>query len=379
VLLCGRSDLLAKPGGDTRQIISLQRHIGAKLSLELHPRLSDVDVVHVFNLSRPMEPAVQVAHARRHGKRVICTTIFQNLREYNRRGRHGAGQHLFRLLGGRDHWLETTRAVTNLLASGRGGVQHGGPTLVRALLSHRGRAASVLQAGILENSDWVVFNSSLEEETVQSCFQTEFRRRTIVPVGIDPEELEAAQPEHFLRRYRVAPGFVLSVGRLEDLKNQLGLIRALADLPLPLVLIGPENPRHRAYARSVARAAAARPRTLVIRRITRPMLLSAMAAAAVHALPSWFETAGLASMEAGAVGCAVVSTDRGYGRAVLGDEAFYCDPSRHASIRRAVVGALERGPSERLRDRLLTHFTEQNAAKAMGEIYRRVSAEDSGS
>lgn len=371
VLLCGRPDLLTKPGGDTRQILGLLQHLGpsASLGLELQPRLAGIDVVHLFNLSRPVEPAVQAEHARRSGRPVVCTTIFQDLAEYNRRGRHGAGRALFRLLGRQDSRLETVRALVNLSRAGRRAVLHGLPMLARL-------GATGLQARILENCALLVFNSSLEEETVRRCVPIPSRPpdAAVVPVGIEPDEIAPVDPRPFLEGYGIEPGFVLSVGRIEDLKNQLGLIRALQHAPLPLVLVGAVNPLHRAYARAVARAAAARPRTLLLHRIERPLVLSAMAAAAVHVLPSWFETAGLASLEAAAAGCAVVSTDRGYARAYLEEDASYCDPSDPASIRQAVERALGRGPSARLRQRVTARFTAANSARAMADLYRQVAA-----
>lgn len=377
VLLCGRPDLLTKPGGDTRQILSLARHLGpaARLSLELRPKLDGVQLVHLFNLSRPIEPAVQLDWARRHGRPVVLTPIYQDLREYNRRGRHGAGRLAFRALGAQDGRLETARALLNLARAGGDAVRAGLPLLARGALDRGGDAALALQEGLLASSDLRVFNSSLEEQTVQRCLPTvPVRSGAVVPVGVDPDELAAADPRPFLRRYGLAPGFVLSVGRVEDLKNQLALLRALApQRALQLVLIGQPNPRHAGYVDAVARAAAARPRTMLIHRLERPLLLSAMAAAAVHVLPSWFETVGLVSLEAAALGCAVVSTDRGYAREYLGEEACYCDPSVPGSIERAVLEALERGGSAALRRRVLERYTEPAVARRMGELYRQVA------
>jgi glycosyltransferase involved in cell wall biosynthesis len=116
----------------------------------------------------------------------------------------------------------------------------------------------------------------------------------------------------------------------------------------------------------------ARPRTLLIHDLERALLLSAMRAAAVHVLPSWFETAGLTSLEAAAAGCAVVSTDRGYAAAYLEQEAHYCDPGDPGSIRRAVRRALAAGPSERLRQRVLERFTEERSAAEVDRVYRSV-------
>jgi hypothetical protein len=212
VLLCGRSDLMTKPGGDTRQIAGLARHLGARVSTELRPRLDGADLVHVFNLSRPVEPAVQVEHARRHGRKVVCSPIYQDLAEYNRLGRRGPGRWLHRALAGRDAWLETARAARNLASGGPPALRAGAGLLASALLESGAAASSVLQARLLENSDLLVFNSSLEAETVQRFFPAAGRQSAAeVPVGVDPDEVAAPDPRPFLHRYRLEPGFVLSV------------------------------------------------------------------------------------------------------------------------------------------------------------------------
>ena len=379
VLLCGRPDLLAKPGGDTRQIRTLQRCLGhdAGLSLELSPDCAGYDLVHVFNLSRPVEPAVQAEHAWSQGLPVVCTPIYQDLWRYNRWGRVGAGRAVFELLGRDDARLEDARALVNLLRAGPAELLRRRALcgdLARHAMGGRGRSAVDLQRRLLAKSQAVVFNSTLEGERLARCLDlsTDDIAGEVVPVGIDPAELEDADPAPFSRRFGLER-FVLSVGRIEDLKNQRTLIEALADLPLPLVIVGGVNPRHRWYNRSLERAAAARPRTLLLRGLPRPMLISALAAAAVHVLPSWFETAGLTSLEAALAGCAVVSTDCGYARAYLGDEAEYCDPADPGSIGRAVDAALARGPSEALRRRVLERFTVEASAAAMEDIYRRVA------
>lgn len=378
VLLCGRPDLLSKPGGDTRQILTLHQHLGgaSRLSLQLRPALRGVDVVHVFNLSRPLEPAVQAEHARRAGLPVVCTPIYQDLREYNRRGRYGAGRLLFRLLGRDDRRLEDLRALVNLTRAGAE-APAALPLLARACARHLPGAGdrSDLQQRVLESATTVVFNSRLEAETVQrSNLIRELppSRQAIAPLGVVPEELEQLDPGPFVRRFGVE-GFVLSVARLEDLKNQLALIRALEGEPVPLVLVGQPNRLHRGYCRAVQAAARARPRTLLLR-LDRPLLLSAMAAAAVHALPSWFETAGLTSLEAAVAGCVIVSTDRGYARAYLGDDAIYCSPCAPDSIRSAVLQARGARPSAALRQRILSRFTVAHTAAAMQQIYERAAA-----
>jgi len=104
------------------------------------------------------------------------------------------------------------------------------------------------------------------------------------------------------------------------------------------------------------------------------MVLSAFAAADLHVQPSWVETAGLASLEAAVLDCAVVSTSEGYARAYLGEEAHYCDPAKPESIRCAVDRALRDGPSASLRRTIFTRFTLRESLSAMERIYEEAAA-----
>jgi hypothetical protein len=99
-------------------------------------------------------------------------------------------------------------------------------------------------------------------------------------------------------------------------------------------------------------------------------LASAYAAAKVHALPGWFETPGLSTLEAAAAGCNVVSTDRGLAREYLEDMAWYCDPRSLESIREAVLAAYKAPRGERLGEHVRERYTWERAAERTLEGYR---------
>jgi hypothetical protein len=76
------------------------------------------------------------------------------------------------------------------------------------------------------------------------------------------------------------------------------------------------------------------------------------------------------SLEAGAAGCNIVSTDRGSAREYLEEMAWYCDPRSVESVREAVQAAYEAPRSERLREHIQEHFTWRQAAEQTVEGYR---------
>ncbi len=76
-------------------------------------------------------------------------------------------------------------------------------------------------------------------------------------------------------------------------------------LGLPLVVIGEAPPGCEEYEQICRRAGMGRVTWLGRLDHHDPLLASAYAAARVFALPSWFETPGLAALEAGLAGCAI--------------------------------------------------------------------------
>src|SRR5581483_4587265 len=87
----------------------------------------------------------------------------------------------------------------------------------------------------------------------------------------------------------------------------------------------------------------ATPRTQFLPQMTPAEIFALMSRAAVHVLPSWCETPGLASLEAAAAGAQVVVGNRGSEFDYFGTHAEYADPVDPASIREAVLRALTRG------------------------------------
>ncbi len=191
----------------------------------------------------------------------------------------------------------------------------------------------------------------------------------MVPNGVLPA-IGRASPEEFLRRFGTFP-FVLSVGRIEPRKNTLGLIRG--------------GPAARAAAGGGGRSAAgvralrggvpagpAGDRTIWLGRLDHddPLLASAYAAARVFALPSWFETPGLAALEAALAGCAVV------------DHAIWVDPGvlrrsgrvrtsgtawRDCAGRSRSAGRTVRDPD--LAERVESRYLWPRVARMIAEVY----------
>jgi glycosyltransferase involved in cell wall biosynthesis len=219
-----------------------------------------------------------------------------------------------------------------------------------------------LRREVFAEADLLATATQAEADLIRRDFGVEPRVH-LVPTGVD-RLYQHGDASRFTAR-RGQAGFVLCVGRVEPEKNQLGLIEALAGTDLPLVFIGP--PADPEYFEACQRRAG---QAVFYPPLAPLEVADAYAAARVHALLSWDDTVGQASLAAGLAGCNVVVPDRPFVREHLGEEAWYCDPADLGSIRRALLAAWEAPKAGGLRAHLLD-FTWERAAV---ETYRAYEA-----
>jgi len=233
-----------------------------------------------------------------------------------------------------------------------------------------------LQRTLLKRADRVLPNSGIEGDLLGRSFFLSggFADKVdVVPNGIDAKRYEGrpCPSRAFLEAHNYRD-FVLQVGTISPVKNQLRLIEALFDVPVPIVFIGHTPAAMSEYARQCRARADERGNVLFINHLSPGELPGIYALAAVHALPSWRETPGLVSLEAAACGCRIVSTSIGSAREYFEDNAWYCHPSDVQSIRSATLAALEAPATDALRTRVLTRFTWRQAGEATLASYERL-------
>jgi len=363
-LINARADAQLNPGGDTIQIDKTRAALGElgvealECSTDSIDSLPRCDLVHVFNLQMP-ESAWRIMHSvRGRGLPLVFSPIYWAEYELwygNARQSRGLWRRVSRVAGDRI-------ARRSYVAWQRA--------------KQPGRSTWRLQRNLLRTADALLPNSSAEASMLQSAFWlggASGAKTHIVPNGIDPSlYLSLPKPdEEFAARHGVRD-FVLEVATVYPVKNQLALLEALFDRPEPLVFIGHPHPAYTEYASECRRRGEQRGRVVFVDQIPHERLPGVYALARVHVLPSWRETPGLASLEAAAAGCRVVTTSIGSTREYFREEAQYCDPSDIASIRRAVLTAQVAPESAGLRERVLQEFTWRRAAEATAKAYADV-------
>ncbi|HEX9005644.1 MAG TPA: glycosyltransferase [Bacteroidota bacterium] len=213
----------------------------------------------------------------------------------------------------------------------------------------------ILTADICSWAARLLPNSAAEADLVRYGFGADPALITVVPNGVD-ERFAAADPSLFRRRYGLE-NFILNVGHIgHGRKNVLRLIRALALIDHPSVIIGRiiRGP----YGEACVREAAKHKQILLIDGLDNAseLLASAYAACEVFALPSLFETPGIAALEAGLAGAKIVITPYGGPREYFGPMAIYVEPGSVESIRKGIEQALAKPKRPDLRDHIRRNY-----------------------
>jgi glycosyltransferase involved in cell wall biosynthesis len=366
VLFQSRANLFSVPGGDTIQLTKtaefLRRQgVQVDIATESAPSLAGYDVVHLFNLMRPQEVYVQARRAKKHGCPVALSTIYGLYTEYERKARRGLAGLVLRHT---PRWqIERLKVIARIASNGEAGY---GNVMV-ALQGYKtlcGRVASL--------ADVFLPNSHSEMKRVHADFPVSVQKPYVaVPNAVDVDVFDphGVRVDREVRRFE---GCIVSAARIEGRKCQLELVEAARDLDVDLVLIGQPAPNHVKYFEAVKTAAG--PRVHFAGQVGQAQLAQFFAVAKVHALISWMETPGLSSLEAGAMGCNLVATEKGDTRDYFGDQAIYCEPDSVDSIRAAIIRAMGMPRSSGLQQRIRSEYTWQKAAEATRDGYEQALA-----
>jgi glycosyltransferase involved in cell wall biosynthesis len=298
---------------------------------------SAADVVHYFGDPRPLLDA-----GRPPGRFVVSPVYFPSWFEI--------GPHRWR--GGRRAWA-AAHVRHRLRALRRPGMRR------RQWADLRARVRAMAEA------DVIVTQSRAETRLLKADAPGPLPDVRVAHNGVDPWFFDGSAAQG--RSIVGDEPFVLSVGRIEPRKNQLTLARAMRSIPRRLILVGALLPGNERYLRACTDALAS---LVHLPHLDRRLLPHVYAAADVHVLPSWYETTGLATLEAMAAGAPCVA---GLGPCV---EDYFAGangvrlsrPDDERGLRASILAALDE-PRGRGRE-LAARFTWDRTAQELLDAYQ---------
>lgn len=346
-----RLNLYTIGGGDTvqieqtaRQLVNLGVEVDILRSVDVIP-YEKYDVLHFFGIPRPGD---MVHHSRLAKMPFVVSTIHCTYGDYYKYNRHGIGT-VFAALSSDS--MEYFKTIARWVV----GKDHR-PSLHFLL---NGQRKSIIE--VLETANFILPNSQSEADRLKESY-TPNVKSLVVTNGINPEKFP------FDPAIKKEDNLVICVGRIENRKNQLNLIKALNNTKYKLVLIGGPSANQLKYYDQCKAAAAAN--VTFLNKIPHDELVDYFQRAKVHVLASWFETTGLSSLEAAIMRCNIVITDKGDTKEYFGDDAFYCEPESPDSIRAAVEQASEATFNEALFERIIAAHTWKKAAEQTLAAYK---------
>lgn len=359
VLIQTRPNLSQYMTGDVTQIRKTaealeEAGVSVSFSDSMEPDYSTVDVVHLFSTLSPYLTYTRLRYLIAKGVPNVVSTIYwawlpgeERTESRIRLGRLGFQASNFRAILRRR--LGSMKRVTPQRDS------------VRRRSFSPDESDDDKRKYIYENAGVLLPNSRTEYDYLEWKFQIS-NDFVVVPNAVD-ENMAGGDPTAFELKYGVRD-FILCCAVVQIRKNQIRLIQAAEQLDVPIVLIGPSEPKYLRKCLAVSTN-----KTLFLGELRGADLRDAFAACRAHALVSFYETPGLASLEAVIAGKPIVVSDRGCTKEYFGNHAFYCEPTSVDSIAQALDRAIKSSASSMLIDRTKTQYTWKQAAARTLEGY----------
>jgi glycosyltransferase involved in cell wall biosynthesis len=366
VLFQARINLLKAPGGDTIQILKTKEYlekIGLQVDLDisLNKNISynNYDLVHLFNVTRIQETYWYAKNAKAANKPILLSTIYWDNSEFEKKGDLG-----FRSLINK---FVSVNSIEFLKTFARMLVQREFNKATFTLLI---KGFKNLQKETTKYIDHFLPNAKIEMDMFHKSFSPNKKLPfTVIPNAVTVKTKISSK----FNQKNLKSDFkdcILCVGRIDPRKNQLNLVKALKNTHYKVVFIGKPAPNHSSYMSKIKKEATEN--MFFLGWMDNDKINDFYKLAKVHVCPSWFETPGLVSLEAVALGCNIVVTDKGSTIEYFGNEAFYCKPDSVKSIKNAVDLAFNSPKPLKLQKKVLNNYNWDATAQKTLEAYNLV-------
>ncbi len=320
IAFLARTNLFDVRGGDTVQIeatCKALQGLGFAVNIITQPTseaLEEATVIHFFNIARPEE-------ILRHWPIIKKKTLFISsiYVDYSILQNHHPILGKLQVMFGKQR-IEYFKAIARAVKG-----QLPWPPFHYLIY---GQLRSIQK--ILKQAHTIITSSEKEALRIQKDFRLTFQP-VVIPLGVDATYF---YPEPLVDR-----SGVLCVGRIEPLKNQLHLITVCVKNNWPLTIVGKPAPNHSAYYEACKKAA--HQNVTFIESLEPAALCALYQQHQVHALPSFFETFNLTTLEALVCGCNAILGQHTDATEIYGDDIQYVAPNNITALEQAIAKALQ--------------------------------------
>ncbi|WP_261903464.1 glycosyltransferase [Vibrio fortis] len=187
---------------------------------------------------------------------------------------------------------------------------------------------------VIENAECVFCISNQEKREIANRFNVEFKSK-IVRNGVDitNDVVHEAEERNF---------DLVVVGRIEERKNQISIIKAMSAERFNIVFVGAMDRKPTPYQNEFLKLVNANERLIYKGKLSQKELFSLYSNCKVLVNASFFEVSPLVDIEAALFGCRVVSTQFGYTSENICDVKLvnpYCIESINSVCKEALVSS----------------------------------------
>lgn len=308
VAFCNRPNWDNPLGGDGIQMLKtkekLEKNYDVKVNIVTDPGILDdtYDIIHIFNFATYNITNSFFEKAQEINRPVAASTIYW---DYS----YGCTYVLKRIFGYSDYLSENQLRIEKILIK----LLYFWRTpkytsfwfrkKVRKFISH----SSVLLPNSREEADHLLKFAGLSNNSAVRA------KIHVVYNGIDKESSpdKCISKEEFLKKYSIPNNYILQVGRIEYVKNQINLVYALRNhSEIPIVFVG--KPVQEGYYRKLKELSNRRGNVFFINSVPHDEISLFYKFAEVHVLLSLRESPGLVTIEAAKEGCPIVVTTKAF-------------------------------------------------------------------
>ena len=325
--------------------------------------MSGYDLVHLFNLTRIQETYIQAKNAIKQNKPYCLSTIYWPFDEINKKGFKGLRRIVYSVFS--LNQIERFKALYKFLFKGQ---------------RNKGCKKMIfgnylkMQKFVVNNSSVCLPNSSTEMVKLHETLKTNEKPYVVVPNGFDKDNVDEANLST-TTEYDRYHDYIVCVARISARKNQILLANSFKNTKYKLLFIGKSSPGEQNYYKRFLETIKNSNNIEYVESLPNKDVYKVFKACRVSVLPSWFETPGLVSLEAAAMGCNIAITDKGTTRDYFGDYAYYFELNEK-DIFEKVTEAYNADFNQELRKKIMSCYTWEMAANKTVEGYRKALKND---
>ncbi len=222
---------------------------------------------------------------------------------------------------------------------------------------------------LINSADVVITESSKESQFINEHYKVSFDKLKVIPNGIS---LRQYAGRDIYDKIGNVEKYVVVIGRFDENKNQLNVVKALKGTGVDVVFIGGPAPYSTLYYDECVKTAGDDSHFHFIGWVEHgsDLFLSALSNADTMVFPSYQETFGLVALEAGVSGCKLALSQT---LPILGykslENCYQFAPQSPNSIRESVLKALSDSRSMDIAERIKKEFSWETIIDQHVQLY----------